>query len=83
MPLPEVAVNVSSGELGRRRFCVRRSGLTMLSGHSVGTYQGNELTRNSAGNVRPRSSQLAEGALSSTITLVDYGHCPVTLFSII
>ena len=37
-----------------------RSGLTMLSGHSVGTYQRNELTRKSSGNTRPQSSQLAE-----------------------
>ena len=38
-----------------------RSGLTMpLSRHSVGTYQGNELTRNSSGNTRSQSSQLAE-----------------------
>ena len=36
------------------------SGLTMLSRHSVGTYQGNELTRNSLGKTRPQSSQLAE-----------------------
>ena len=28
--------------------------------HSVGTYQENELTRNSPGNTRPQSSQLAE-----------------------
>ena len=32
----------------------------MLSRHSVGTYRGNELTRNSSGNTRPQSSQLAE-----------------------
>ena len=32
----------------------------MLSRHSVGTYQENELTRNSALNARPKSSQLAE-----------------------
>ena len=32
----------------------------MLSKHSVGTYQGNELTRNSSGNTRPQSSQLVE-----------------------
>ena len=32
----------------------------MLSRHSVGTYQGNKLTRNSSGNARPQSSQLAK-----------------------
>ena len=37
-----------------------QSGLTMLSRHSVGTYQGNELTRNPAGIIRPESSQLPE-----------------------
>ena len=37
-----------------------RNGLGMLSRHSVGTYQGNEPTRNSSGNTRPQSSQLAE-----------------------
>ena len=36
-----------------------QSGLTMLSKHGVGTYQGNELTRNSSGNTQPQSSQLA------------------------
>ena len=36
------------------------SGLTMLSIHSVGTYQGNEVTRNSLGYRCPQSSQLAE-----------------------
>ena len=34
--------------------------LTMLTGHSVGTYQVNKLTRNSSGNARQLSSQLAE-----------------------
>ena len=29
------------------------SGVTMTSRHSVGTYQGNELTRSSSGNTRP------------------------------
>ena len=37
-----------------------QSGLTMLSRHSVETDQGNELTRNSSGNARSQSSQLAE-----------------------
>ena len=37
-----------------------RSGLTMVSRQSVTTYQGNELTRTSSGNVRPQSSQRAE-----------------------
>ena len=32
----------------------------MLSRHSVGTYRGNELTRNSSGNARPQLSRLAE-----------------------
>ena len=32
----------------------------MLSRHSIGTYQGNELTRNSSGSARPLSSLLAE-----------------------
>ena len=32
----------------------------MLSRHSAGTRQGNELTRNSYGNAHPRSSQLAK-----------------------
>ena len=32
----------------------------MQSRHGVGTYQGNEPTRNSSGNARPLSSQLAE-----------------------
>ena len=34
--------------------------MTTLSRHSVGTYQGNEPTRNFSGNTRPQSSQLAE-----------------------
>ena len=39
----------------------RRSGLSMVSRHNVGTYQGNdELARNSSGNTQPQSSQLAE-----------------------
>ena len=37
-----------------------RSGLTKLSRHSMGTYQGNELTCNSSGSARPKSSQLDE-----------------------
>ena len=37
-----------------------RSGLTILSRHCVGTYQGNDLTRSSSGNPRPQSSQLPE-----------------------
>ena len=37
-----------------------RSGLTVLSRHSVGTYQGNKLTRNPSGNTRLQSSKLAE-----------------------
>ena len=36
------------------------SGLSMLSRHRVETGQGNELTRNSPGKARPRSSHLAE-----------------------
>ena len=36
-----------------------RRGLSLLSRHGVGTYQGKELTRNSSGNTRPQSSQLA------------------------
>ena len=32
----------------------------MLSRHSVGTYQGNKLTRNESKNARPLSSQIAE-----------------------
>ena len=32
----------------------------MLPRHSVGTYQGNELTRKMSGNARPQSSQLVE-----------------------
>ena len=32
----------------------------MLSRHRVGTYQEDDLTRNSSGDARPRSSQLAE-----------------------
>ena len=35
-------------------------GLTMLSKHSVGTYQGNKLTHNSSGKTWPQSSQIAE-----------------------
>ena len=31
-----------------------------LSRYSVGTYQGNELTRDSSQNTQPQSSQLAE-----------------------
>ena len=42
-----------------------RSGLTVLSRHSVGNYQGNELTRNSSENVHPQSSQLADPGLKS------------------
>ena len=37
-----------------------RSGLTTLSRHSVGTYQGNELTCNTSGNTQPQLSQLVE-----------------------
>ena len=37
-----------------------QSGLTMLSRHCVGTYQGNELTHNWSGNAQPKSSQFAE-----------------------
>ena len=37
-----------------------RSGLTLLSRHSVETYHGNELTRNSSGSVCPQSFELAE-----------------------
>ena len=38
-----------------------RSGLTMLSGHSVGTYpEKNELTRNSSGDTRSQWSELTE-----------------------
>ena len=37
-----------------------RSGLTVVSRHSVGICQGNELTRNLSGNTRPQSSQVAE-----------------------
>ena len=36
------------------------SGLTIVSRHSVGTYQGNEPTRNSSRSTRPQSSELAE-----------------------
>ena len=36
------------------------SGLTMLSRHSVRTYQGNELTHNSSGNAYSQSSQHTE-----------------------
>ena len=37
-----------------------RNGLTVLSRHNVGSYQGNELTRHSSENTRPQSSQHAE-----------------------
>ena len=37
-----------------------RSELTVSSRHSVGTYQGKELTRNSSGNALVQPSQLAE-----------------------
>ena len=37
-----------------------RSGLTVLSRHTMGTHQVKELTRNSSGNTRSRSSQLTE-----------------------
>ena len=37
-----------------------RSWLTMLSRHSVGTYQGNEPARNPSRSTRPQSSQLVE-----------------------
>ena len=36
-----------------------RSGLTMLSRHSVETYRGNELTRSSTRNALPQSFQIA------------------------
>ena len=36
-----------------------RSGLIMLSPHSVETYRGNELTRNSSGNARSQTFQFA------------------------
>ena len=38
----------------------RRSGLSMLSRHCVGTYEGNKLTCNSSGKTQPHPSQLAE-----------------------
>ena len=38
----------------------KSSGLTMVFSHGAGTYQGNELTRNSSGNIRSELSQLAE-----------------------
>ena len=41
-----------------------RGGLTMLLTYSAGIYHGNELTRNSSGNARPQSSQLAEPLLT-------------------
>ena len=34
--------------------------MTVLSRHSVGTYQGDELTLNSSGNAQPLLSQLTE-----------------------
>ena len=37
-----------------------QSGLTMLSRHSMGTYQDNELTHNSSETTQPLSSQLNE-----------------------
>ena len=37
-----------------------RSALTVLSLHTVGTFQRNELTCTSLGNAQPQSSQLAE-----------------------
>ena len=37
-----------------------RSWLAVRTSYSVGTHQGNELTRNSPGNSRPQSSQLTE-----------------------
>ena len=37
-----------------------RSGLAMLSRHSVGTHQGNKLTCNLSGITQPQSSQLAK-----------------------
>ena len=43
-----------------------RRGLTLLSRHNVGTYQGNELTRNSSGFTRSQSSQLAEPLWTDT-----------------
>ena len=36
------------------------NGLTVLSRHSLGTYQRNELKCNSSGNTQPQLSQLAE-----------------------
>ena len=42
------------------RSCAFDLRLTTLSRNSVGTYQGNERTRNSSGNARPQSFQLAE-----------------------
>ena len=36
------------------------SGLTVLSRHNMGTYQGNELTHKSSGNVLQQSSRFAE-----------------------
>ena len=38
----------------------------MLYRHSAGTYEENELTRNSLGNTRPQSSQLAEPLWTDT-----------------
>ena len=37
-----------------------RSELNVLSRHSVGTHQGNELTRNTSGKTQAQSSQLVE-----------------------
>ena len=41
-------------------ICRSPSELTTLSRYCVGTYDGNELTRNSSGDARPQSSQLVE-----------------------
>ena len=37
-----------------------QSGLTVLSGNNMGTYQGNKLMHKSSGNTSPKSSQLAK-----------------------
>ena len=46
----------------------------MLSRYSVETYQGNELARNSSGNTRPQSSQLAESLFTDS-GLIKWNLC--------
>ena len=57
-----------------------QSGLTMPSWNNLGTYQGNELTCNSSGNVHPQLSQFTEALWTDPaqgVELVCLSCCPL------